>query len=443
MHRRVRLAFVFLTAASIAGFGYWLGERLEPPVEPFLVGGVQVNEPDMGEWVEALDAAGMNTVAVTDYAKQGDWDSANLWWEEENDRYVVAEIRAAEDRGLFTVLVLRVALDHAFPRNEHLWHGMILPEREEGLAEWFRRYREFVAHWARIAEREGVDVFVVGSEMNALASTTPLFRPPPLEEYFLDPAKQEERKEILRHASGPVDEPGPGEGIEERILTEAEWARVTSLPDAPDRLDRLNARRARLDELWREVVATARESYHGPVGYAANFDQYREVGFWDALDVMGINAYFPLREPGEQGPLPHLLRDGWAEVLAEIASFRFSRELLDTDVLFTELGYVRRAGATLAPWAGEGHSVVWNATGEPEVVFWDRQPPDLRERALAVAALRRAHRAYADPFLSGILYWKLTTKDYHRDVEPFALLLGAEDPLEVELARFAQPSDGG
>jgi hypothetical protein len=437
MRLRVAPVLILTAATAILVASFLVGQRIEERGETrFYLGGVQVNEPDMGEWVEALAAAGMNTVSVTDYAKQGDWDSANLWWETDNDRYVIAEIRAAEARGLHSVLVLRVALDHAFPRNEHLWHGMILPDTEEELDEWFRRYGDFVASWAEIAEREGVDALMLGSEMNALASTVPLRRPPALEEYFLDPDKQKEQKEILLAARAARDDPGLEERAEDRLLTEAEWARRTSFPGAPDRLRRLNAHRARLDRGWREIVAAARAHYDGPVGYAANFDQYREVGFWDALDVLGINAYFPLREPGDPRPLPAQLRAGWDRVLREISRFRVSRGLEDLPVLFTELGYVRRAGTTLAPWAGEGYSVLWSPAGEPEVVFWGEQPENEDERAAAVAALHRANAAYAHPFLEGILYWKLTTKPYHRDEEPFALLLGSGDPLEDALRRF-------
>ena len=63
--------------------------------KPFYLGGIQVNEPDVQHWVRTLDAEGMNTVSVTAYAKQGDWDTANLWWDD-HDEGVLAEIRAAE-----------------------------------------------------------------------------------------------------------------------------------------------------------------------------------------------------------------------------------------------------------------------------------------------------------------------------------------------------------
>ena len=51
--------------------------------EEFLLGGIQVHEPDLDHWTATLQDVGMNTVSVTVYAKHGDWDSDHLWWEDE------------------------------------------------------------------------------------------------------------------------------------------------------------------------------------------------------------------------------------------------------------------------------------------------------------------------------------------------------------------------
>ena len=143
--------------------------------DPFLLGGIQVDEPDHVAWTDGLLRARMNTVSVTVYAHQGDWDGDNLWFNEEEPA-VLDEIRAARAAGLEVVLILRVALDHAFPRNEFLWHGMILPSSDERIDSWFERYRRFVVRWAAVAEAEGVGVLGIGSEMNALDATLPITR---------------------------------------------------------------------------------------------------------------------------------------------------------------------------------------------------------------------------------------------------------------------------
>lgn len=423
------------------------------PGRPFLLGGIQVNEPDHAAWVEALARAEMNAVEVTVYAKQGDWDSANLWWEEEP--WVVAEARAAKARGLRVVLVLRVALDHAFPANRFLWHGMIQPAGEEALAEWFRRYREFVGQWAAIAAREGIDVLAVGSEMNSLASTVPIAAVPPLEEYYANREKVErERARILAHAETVAERHLTTRGTEEgwdgledflaaESAVQAEWARRVAFLDAPDPVAAINHRRALLDEGWRGVVAEARARFDGPLTYAANFDQYEEVGFWDALDVVGINAYFPLRsrlvEVESGAELEPLLRARWETLLRDIDAWRRRVGIAEHRVLFTELGYVARADSTLRPWAADGFAVLPGPEGD-RVLVWGDRPWDRTERAAAVSALYDAHVAIGGDLLSGILWWKLTTDPDHESFEPFALVIGPDapwDPTREALARFA------
>lgn len=433
------------------------------PTEEFLLGGIQVNEDSRERWTDRLQAVGMNTVAVTHYAHQGDWDSYNLWFDGDFSG-VVGEIRAAHDAGLRVVLVLRLALDHAFPANEFMWHGMIQPADEEQLAEWFYRYRSFVLAWAEVAREEGVELLMIGSELNALTSTVPLEELPPLEEYYLDEEKRREGRDRLLGYADTLDEEHLEQPYQEgfddleryldaRIAAERRWAERT----APD-LAAMNRRRALLEGYWRGLAAAVREVYPGPIGYAANFDQFQEVGFWDALDVMGINAYFQLRRhlmPGASPEelYPHLLA-GWRRVLADVAEVRARQGLEEQPVVFTELGYTWRANSTLEPWASSGFSVLPVAPpgmppgGPPEdvpvepveerLVVWAEQPPRPLERALAVRALHQAHGELEEPFLEGILYWKLSSHPWHRDDEPFVLLIDedSEDPLLPELRRF-------
>ena len=441
--------------------------RSRPEAPPFFLGGIQVHEADQRVWLDNIEARSMNTLSVTDYALQGDWDSDDLRWDED-DSGMLGEVREAKERGLHVVLILRVAMDHAFERNEFLWHGMIAPSGDEALASWFEKYTRFVVRWARIAEAEGVDALMIGSELNALASTVPLAEIPSLEEYFLNDDKQARRKaEMLNHAGQVAerhlaseeraDYPDLESYLEARIAQEQDWARRTT-GSGTDSLAEINRRRKLLEQHWIALIGAVREVYTGPVGYAANFDQYHEVGFWEHLDVMGINAYFKLRdhllEPGQdRGDLEPLLTDGWRRVLAEIHSFRQREGVTDRPVIFTEMGYTFRANSTLQPWAHEGfalfkvgaHPAEGPDSRREQMVVWTEQPDDLEERALAVRALHTAHRELGAPFLRGILWWKLSSHDYHRDVESFLLWIGedSQDPLFDSLQLFFdQPSTG-
>ena len=115
----------------------------------FMLGGIQVNEPDYERWTSTIKDVGMNTVEVTVYAKQGPWDSDLIWWED-TEPAVINEIVAAKKAGLKVVLILRIALDHYFKENKFLWHGMIAPRNDYLLESWFNKYEKFVTKWGKL-----------------------------------------------------------------------------------------------------------------------------------------------------------------------------------------------------------------------------------------------------------------------------------------------------
>ncbi len=50
----------------------------------------------------------------------------------------------------------------------------------------------------------------------------------------------------------------------------------------------------KFDARWRQIIAAIRQVYHGKLTYGGNWDSFQEVTFWDALDYIGVLAYFPL-----------------------------------------------------------------------------------------------------------------------------------------------------
>jgi hypothetical protein len=99
---------------------------------------------------------------------------------------------------------------------------------------------------------------------------------------------------------------------------------------------------------WRALIARIRAAFRGPLTYSANFDTWQGIGFWDALDFIGVSAYFPLSDR----PSPSLaeLEAGWDRALAplEQASRRLGRP-----VLLTEAGFPSIPTAARAPWREE------------------------------------------------------------------------------------------
>ncbi|MFD8381459.1 hypothetical protein ACFV2X_23485 [Streptomyces sp. NPDC059679] len=97
---------------------------------------------------------------------------------------------------------------------------------------------------------------------------------------------------------------------------------------------------------WRKVIAAVRGAYRGPLTYAANYDEYTHVRFWSSLDLIGIDAYWPLADAATTDPAR--LAKGWKPIAAELAAFA-ARE--DKKILFTEAGYVSQSGTAAAPYS--------------------------------------------------------------------------------------------
>ena len=98
---------------------------------------------------------------------------------------------------------------------------------------------------------------------------------------------------------------------------------------------------------WRAVIAAVRQQTRAHLTYAANWTDYDRVGFWDALDAIGVQAYFPLTE--QPNPSRAILRSSWRPILAEL---RRVSARIGKPVVFTELGYHPRRRAAAEPWKG-------------------------------------------------------------------------------------------
>jgi hypothetical protein len=96
---------------------------------------------------------------------------------------------------------------------------------------------------------------------------------------------------------------------------------------------------------WLAVVRAVRARYDGLLLYAANFDEYRQVSFWDAVDLIGIDGYWELSDRPTADVAA--LRRAWEPIVRELAAFaaRTARS-----IVFAEAGYTSRRGSTTAPW---------------------------------------------------------------------------------------------
>jgi hypothetical protein len=434
----------------VGGLCFTIGALADAGI-PFYVGGTQVHEKDHDGWVSALRHAGLNTVAVTVYARQGEWDSDQLGFDA-SEPSVLAEIRAAKAAGLQVVLILRVAVDHAHANNKFIWHGMIMPASEQAIRSWFENYTRFVVSWARIGQAEGVDVLGIGSEMNLLNSTLPITRWGNLKNYYSYYWHQRLSRSRSRSFADQIesrhlwvrgfDNYGTlDEYLDARFAQTVAWAHQAYLRGENHTLRKINERRRLINALWLRLIGEARSVYDGKLSYAANFDSYRNVGYWHELDLIGINAYFSLLPTVDDDLTPEQKYAGfersWQRILRGVRDFKRSQGLDSKPVLFTEIGYTFRRHSTIEPWAHSGFSVVgWNGARR-RLVVWDEQPVDYEERRLALEALRAVHEE-SGANLVGVLYWKLSTDQRHEEIEPFVVHIGPDsrDTAQQVLAGF-------
>ncbi len=96
---------------------------------------------------------------------------------------------------------------------------------------------------------------------------------------------------------------------------------------------------------WNQVIEAIKAEYGGLLTYAANWDHYKRVCFWDQMDLIGIDAYFPL-SPSANPPLNDLL-EGWKPWQHQLI---YWHERMQKDILFTEIGYSSREYTADNPW---------------------------------------------------------------------------------------------
>jgi len=103
------------------------------------------------------------------------------------------------------------------------------------------------------------------------------------------------------------------------------------------------------NSLWQEIISETRKVYPGKLIYAANWDNYKNIEFWQDLDYIGIDAYFPLTSKPE--PSVADLINGWKKWIHEIETWQIK---VNKPIIFTEIGYPSTSHAAYTPWKNTG-----------------------------------------------------------------------------------------
>lgn len=96
---------------------------------------------------------------------------------------------------------------------------------------------------------------------------------------------------------------------------------------------------------FEQVIRDVRAVYRGPITYSANWDDVDYTNILGSIDVIGINAFYPLADK-DGAPFTKLL-EGGKRVADRVRSLA---ETWQKPVLFTEIGYTTRPNPAIRPW---------------------------------------------------------------------------------------------
>ncbi|MCQ9207199.1 MAG: discoidin domain-containing protein [Omnitrophica bacterium] len=221
-----------------------------------------------------------------------------------SDKSIEHAIKTCRSLGMKVILKPHVdCLDGTF-------RGDIVPSKK-----WFESYKKMILRYARLAQKNKVEIFAVGTELEG--------------------------------------------------TTFSRW-----------------------EAEWRDVIASVKKVFKGSLIYSANWTEYEDVPFWDLMDFVGIDAYFPLTDKDD--PTKEELVTAWNGIADSIGSW-LTDSSLNKGVIFTELGYASSDGTNKQPWA---------TLVNPED---QKEQADCLDAALAVLSKRN--------WFKGIYLWQYFPQD--------------------------------
>ncbi|MFN7119549.1 MAG: glycoside hydrolase family 113 [Saprospiraceae bacterium] len=145
---------------------------------------------------------------------------------------------------------------------------------------------------------------------------------------------------------------------------------------------------------WRNLIHKIRKLYHGKLTYAANWgEEFEKVGFWNELDFIGLNSYYPLST--NSLATKEELKNGFLKVLekAEKVQKRYNKPLV-----FTEIGFKSVQTPWLMPHEASNGAPYFGAHQKLcyEVIF---------------------ENIHNKPWIQGIMWWKFPSYIEHRGIE--------------------------
>ena len=88
-------------------------------------------------------------------------ENSRAWWGE-RDEGIQSTTRMAREAGIKTILKPHIWLND----ENGKWRGEIKMKSEADWKKWFEEYSNFILHYAKLAEKEKIEMFCIGTELH-------------------------------------------------------------------------------------------------------------------------------------------------------------------------------------------------------------------------------------------------------------------------------------
>jgi len=109
---------------------------------------------------------------------------------------------------------------------------------------------------------------------------------------------------------------------------------------------------SRFPDRFATLAGEVRAVFPGLLTYSANWDEVQDVPFWDHLDYIGLNSFYPMADGPTASP-----REMAARAAGIAGGLEFVARSYGKPVLFTEVGFKALRGALREPWIWPEHVV--------------------------------------------------------------------------------------
>jgi hypothetical protein len=174
----------------------------------------------------------------------------------------------------------------------------------------------------------------------------------------------------------------------------------------------------RYSDYWRQIIASARQRFRGPVGYEVDWRVISQLSFGDAVDVVVLSAYFPVSNV--DSPTLADLEAGWhsyqypdqsrtQDAFSQVAALAHQ---WNKPVVFGEVGYYATTHPAEQPWLPANRSPTPTAKGAG---------PDLQYSAYRALLATFENQ----PWWGGVLWWAWNDGDLRSpEGKPAEALIG-------------------